>query len=69
MKHPIDFNQRIEFYCKKCNKAIMVSIFPTAIDLDDSEDMRSYCEFLNDGYIPHVVSSEKPIEWCRRECK
>lgn len=64
MKHPIEFNQRIEFNCKECNNVTMVSVFPTHIDLDDNENMRDYCEFLNDGYIPNIVSNDEPIKWC-----
>lgn len=67
MKHPIEFNQRIEFNCKECNQVKMVSVFPTLIDLDDSDDMRSYCEFLNEGYIPEIVPNGDPIKWCRCE--
>lgn len=64
MKHPIEFNKRIEFNCKKCSGVILVSVFPTLIDLDDNENMREYCEFLNDGYIPQVISNDDPIKWC-----
>ena len=64
MKHPIEFNQRIEFNCKECNKVTFVSIFPTDIDLFDKEDMITFCEFLNEGYIPQVVSNDEPIKWC-----
>lgn len=64
MKHPINFDKRIQFNCKECNGVKMVSIFPTDITLDDNDDMRTYCEFLNDGYIPQVVSNDNPIKWC-----
>jgi hypothetical protein len=64
MKHLIEFNQRIEFNCKECNGVKMVSVFPTHIDLDDIENMQDFCEFLNEGYIPHVVSNDDPIKWC-----
>ena len=57
-------DQRIEFNCKKCNKAIMVSVFPTLIDLESNESMNEFCEFLNDGYIPQVVSNDGPTKWC-----
>ena len=67
MKHPIEFNQRIEFNCKECNQVTMVSVFPTLIDLEDNENMRQYCEFLNEGYIPQIVPNDNPIKWCK--CK
>jgi len=67
MKHPIEFKERIEFNCKECNQVKMVSVFPTQIDLDDNESMQGFCEFLNDGYIPQVVSNDEPIKWC--SCK
>lgn len=64
MKHPIEINQRIEFNCKECNQITFVSIFPTDIDLFDNADMITFCEFLNEGYIPKVVSNDEPIKWC-----
>ncbi len=64
MKHPIEFNQRIEFNCKECNQVTMVSVFPTLIDLEDNENMSGFCELLNEGYIPKVVSNDEPIKWC-----
>ena len=41
-----------------------MSWYPCSIDLDDNENMRDYCEFLNDGYIPNIVSNDEPIKWC-----
>lgn len=65
MEKGIELNKRIQFNCKNCNKAIMASIFPTDINLNDVDDMKSFCEFLNEGYIPIVQSVENPLQWCK----